>query len=459
MEVLSGTTAERKTTSPPHPTPRNPHPTTPPHGVRTPPPRLRGDPGTAISWGPRVRRWRATSGRRLAAILAGFAVVAACGGLSGHGGVQRVVKVALVDRFSGSSESWGRYARNGLQVAVDALNAQGGLLGDRVEVVAADSEPSPAKAAELVHEQLTDDGVKLLVGPNSTAAFQALRQAIGAGGLPNCVTRVGDGALGGAGLTFRVGASDQTRVAALFSYLHQSRPDVRKVGLLIGDDAAQAIERVLTDQAGRSGLTYVGHAGVADADPAPALQQLVNQGAQAVVLADTSAAAVRAAQAVHLPALAGHLVLLGFGALTSYEFASAGGDAALGSVLATTNRAYLTGSPSAGWPPAYRAFVDTTTRQYGTAANGVEMQADPAAADCVLEWAHAVRRAGTFQVSGVVHAWEGLFLSAADTALGVTERPTAADHTAVGPDGVFVYTWTRDGSRYRLKQLAAPLAG
>src|SRR5262245_13628461 len=55
------------------PTPRNPHPTTPPHGVRTPPPhptksaphhrdfagtpgpRLRGDPGTAISWGPRAR--------------------------------------------------------------------------------------------------------------------------------------------------------------------------------------------------------------------------------------------------------------------------------------------------------------------------------------------------------------------------------------------------------------------
>src|SRR5262245_31512980 len=38
------------------PTPRNPHPTTPPHGVRTPPPRLRRDPGTAISWGPRGRR-------------------------------------------------------------------------------------------------------------------------------------------------------------------------------------------------------------------------------------------------------------------------------------------------------------------------------------------------------------------------------------------------------------------
>jgi hypothetical protein len=57
----------------PPPTPRNPHPTTPPHEIRTPPPhptksaprhrdfvgtpgpRFRGDPGTAISWGPRVR--------------------------------------------------------------------------------------------------------------------------------------------------------------------------------------------------------------------------------------------------------------------------------------------------------------------------------------------------------------------------------------------------------------------
>src|SRR5262249_29229654 len=38
---------------PPRPAPRDPHPTTPPHGVRTPPPRLHGDPGTAISRGPR----------------------------------------------------------------------------------------------------------------------------------------------------------------------------------------------------------------------------------------------------------------------------------------------------------------------------------------------------------------------------------------------------------------------
>src|SRR5437016_10341180 len=65
-----------------------------------------------------------------------------------------IVKISLVDVFSGSFASVGQNLRNSLQVEVDQMNAQGGLLGYRVEVVAADDEGDPEKGAELVREQV-----------------------------------------------------------------------------------------------------------------------------------------------------------------------------------------------------------------------------------------------------------------------------------------------------------------
>ena len=104
------------------------------------------------------------------------------------------------------------------------------------------------------------------------------------------------------------------------------------------------------------------------------------------------------------------------------------------------------------WPPAYRDFVARITSQYGYAPNGVEMQGDPAAADCVLQWAKAVQKAGTFDGPSVVRAWEGLDLTPSETALGVRETPRS--HNSIPASGIFVYQWAREGNGYQLKQLA-----
>jgi hypothetical protein len=62
-----------------------------------------------------------------------------------------------------------------------------------------------------------------------------------------------------------------------------------------------------------------------------------------------------------------------------------------------------------------------------------------------------VRAAGTFAGAAVARAWERLDLPAAETALGVRERLTPGDHSAVGQDGLLAYTWAREGTRYRLQ--------
>jgi hypothetical protein len=80
------------------------------------------------------------------------------------------------------------------------------------------------------------------------------------------------------------------------------------------------------------------------------------------------------------------------------------------------------------------------------------MQATPNGADCLLQWAKAVRAAGTFDSAEVVRAWEGVRLSPAESALGVQE--TQRSHESIPASGIFVYQWVQQGNRFRLKQLS-----
>lgn len=374
--------------------------------------------------------------------------------------LQRTVKVAVVGVFSGASATLGRDVRNSLQVEADQLNARGGVLGDRVEVVAADSELNPAKAAELVRQQLTDDDVKLLVGPSFTAGYLGVKGDITQARMPNCVTTVADDVLTGAAFSFRSDAGQRAGVTTLLAYLHQSQPDVKKVALLDdGDEISQSYDRQLAEQSAHYGLSYVGHATATESDPAAAVQKVLAQSPHAVALSAQPAAAARIAQAVQQLAGNTRPLIVGFHGLSGYEFPTLSGDIAVNSLFANTTEAYLTDVPDSSWPAGYRTFVHSLTRQYGYAANGVDMNGDLAAADCLLQWSRAVTRAGTFRGPDVVKAWETLDLDRSETVLGVRERFSPADHHAVSQSAMLIYQWAKQGNKYRLRQLPTPAVG
>jgi branched-chain amino acid transport system substrate-binding protein len=362
--------------------------------------------------------------------------------------------VALVGLFSGPDGSAGRDQRRGLELEAAALNASGGLLGSRVEIVAADAAGDPARAAELVREQVGGGGVALVVGPDTTAGFRAARAALDRAGVPSCLTGVADDALRGAPATFLAGPANAAEVGALLDALRRATPDARKVGLLdAGDELGASYDAALAAQAPGAGLGYAGHVTAgADADQRAALQQLAARGAQVVVLSQTALGAARAAAAdARLDAATPRPRLAGFAAVAGYGFPSLGGDAAAGTLVVATPQAYLTSEPQARWPAGYRAFVAAAGQQYGFGEQGAQLQAAPAAADCLLQWARAARAAGSFTGAAVARAWERLDLPAAATALGVPERLTPADHAAVAQPDLRAYTWTRSGARYQLQ--------
>ena len=58
---------------------------------------------------------------------------------------QQTIKIGLVTALSGQSARAGEAITRGLQVAIDEINAKGGLLGKKLELVRRDDESIPAK--------------------------------------------------------------------------------------------------------------------------------------------------------------------------------------------------------------------------------------------------------------------------------------------------------------------------
>ena len=365
------------------------------------------------------------------------------------------VRIVLVDAFTGRSDASGSSVENSLQLEIDALNAHGGLLGRRVELVSADNEAKADKSGELVREHLADERVGLLVGPGATTTYSTARPFIDHAHVPNCLpARVADDAVAGAAYTFRTHPADRTAVTALLGYV-RGRTAVRKLGGLAARDAgAQAVDKQLGAAAAAAGIEYVGSVSQATTlDARTALQQLLARGAQGVVLAGDAAFSAAAARALQDLGVGGQVPVFGFDGMATLAYTDQAADAAQGTVVAATRHDSLTPLPSSAWPAAYRNFMQAVAARYGYAPNGQEVKGLPQAADCVVLWARAVRRAGTFDGQPVVRAWEQLDVRAEDAALGVEERFAPGQHDAVGADGLLLYQWVKRSGQYRLQPL------
>jgi branched-chain amino acid transport system substrate-binding protein len=95
-------------------------------------------------------------------------------GLAGAAHAQKVVKIGDLGSKVGVFEGYGKYQTMAIQLAVDELNARGGVLGHRIEIVTEDDETKPAPAVRKTEKLLLQDDVKLVVGAVSSGATLAV---------------------------------------------------------------------------------------------------------------------------------------------------------------------------------------------------------------------------------------------------------------------------------------------
>ncbi len=153
------------------------------------------------------------------------------------------VKIAFIDPLSGPFADTGDQALKHLQYFVDARNAQGGLDGRPMELLALDNKTSP-KESLIQLEKAIDQGARFIVQGQGSAVAGAIIEAVERHNERNPASRVlflnyaaVDPAFTNDKCSFwhfRFDADADTKMDALTDWI-RSRPEIRKV-YVIGQD-------------------------------------------------------------------------------------------------------------------------------------------------------------------------------------------------------------------------------
>jgi branched-chain amino acid transport system substrate-binding protein len=89
-----------------------------------------------------------------------------------------------IEMLSGSGALYGKAVEEGLQLAADTVNAQGGVMGMKLEVAVADNASDDAQTSTLVKKYADDSDVGIIIPPTYQPNFNAACSAATAAGLP-----------------------------------------------------------------------------------------------------------------------------------------------------------------------------------------------------------------------------------------------------------------------------------
>ena len=146
------------------------------------------------------------------------------------------IKIGLVTALSGQSARAGEAITRGLTVAIDELNASGGVLGRKFELVRRDDEATPAKGVIAARELVYKEKVAVLFGgldtPVSLAIVPIMNQAkvpfMGPWAAGTPITKNG----ANPNFVFRVSAVDEIVDKAMLQYA-QKNFGTKKPGLIL----------------------------------------------------------------------------------------------------------------------------------------------------------------------------------------------------------------------------------
>jgi branched-chain amino acid transport system substrate-binding protein len=83
------------------------------------------------------------------------------------------LKIGIVSAKSGPFAIWGTSGEDGAILAADEINASGGILGRKIELVLADSKSKPQEASRIFREMVAD-GTQVVVGTIASGETQAV---------------------------------------------------------------------------------------------------------------------------------------------------------------------------------------------------------------------------------------------------------------------------------------------
>ncbi len=348
---------------------------------------------------------------RLRLLFAGLALAALAHAAAPTG---EPVKLGFFMSVTGRDASFGEAALRGSRLAVDDLNAAGGIFGRPVELIVEDNRSLPGESATAAKKLIARDKVIALIGECASARTLEAAPIAQAAGIPLVtpasthpkVTAVGD-------CIFRVCFADPFQGAVLATYAWRNL-GLRRAALLIDSTAPYSVG--LADVFAKT-FTALGGAIVAsqkysgDAkDFRAQLTAIRSTQADTLFLPGYYVAAGLVAQQARELGL--RSTLLGGDGFEAPQLIEIGGTALEGTV-------YSTHYSAESKAPASRRFVTAYQARYGSVPVGLAALSY----DSVQVIADAARRAGSTERGALKKA-----LAATRDFPGITGRTTLDEH-------------------------------
>ena len=203
---------------------------------------------------------------------------------------QETIKIGLVTALSGQSARAGEAITRGLQVAIDEINARGGVLKKKLELVRRDDEATPAKGVIAARELIFKEKVTVLFGGLDTPVSLAIVPIVNQEKLPfmgpwaagTPITKNG----ANPNFVFRVSAVDEIVDKAMLQYA-QKTFNAKNCGMiLVNNPWGESNEKGLTAALAAQGKKAAGIEKFEgnDVDVVPQLSRLKAAGADCLFL-------------------------------------------------------------------------------------------------------------------------------------------------------------------------------
>ena len=194
-------------------------------------------------------------------------------------------KIGGLFSVTGASSFLGDPEKKSLEMAVELINAKGGIDGHKLEAVIYDDEGDPTKAVQFTNKLISTDKVLAIVGPSLTPTTMPLLPIVEQAKVPLISCAAGNKITSPIGpWVFKTAQTDTLAVTTIYKYM--KKQGIKKIGILCVDNAfGQSGREQLKEQAPKMGITVVADEkfGGEDTDMTPQLTKIKVAKPQAVV--------------------------------------------------------------------------------------------------------------------------------------------------------------------------------
>lgn len=193
-----------------------------------------------------------------AASVVAMLFLAACGGEAERGPVGGTFRIGFTGTLSGEFASYALEMRQGVELAVDEINRDGGIGGAEVEIVSADDRGEPSQGPVIAQRFCDDDAVRVVLGYSFSSVALAAVPVYDRCGLPVLASAVTSPELSGSSpYFFRNVLTDAVQGAQMGRYAVEVLGFDRIATLHQVDDYGNGVNAAFESAVGQAGGAIV----------------------------------------------------------------------------------------------------------------------------------------------------------------------------------------------------------